>query len=158
MRATGLFIVLWLGACSSKATPEQPLPFSHAIHAGQQAIACVDCHQGVETRAEASLPAIGVCLGCHMRPLGERDQVVRERAAEGGAFRWVQVTRNAGHVYFSHRAHVSAAQMPCTECHGEVSTWAEPPTTPNQKLISMDACMSCHRERGASNACLTCHR
>ncbi len=149
------------GACSSgESQPEQPLPFSHAVHAGQQAIACTDCHRGAMVRTQASLPSLGVCLSCHMRPQGEsgRDQVVRERAAQGGAFRWVQVTRNPGHVYFSHRAHTSFAKMECAECHGPVASWSRPPAQPIQKLVDMGACMSCHRERGAPNECKTCHR
>jgi c(7)-type cytochrome triheme protein len=160
MKILYLSFVLAAG-CSSSATPEQPLPFSHALHTGQQGIACVACHEGSKTRAQAGLPSIGICLSCHMRPQGAttvNDQVVRERAALGGAFRWVQVTRNPGHVYFSHRAHTAFAKMNCSECHGEVSTWAEPPTQPKQELVDMAACMSCHRQRGASNECKTCHR
>jgi len=142
--------------------PEQPLPFSHAVHVGRHAIACVDCHAGAARGVEAGLPPIGACLRCHMQPQGDpasgRDEVVRRRAAEGGQFRWVQVTRNPGHVYFSHRAHVTFADMPCTDCHGDVATWAEPPRSVARDLVDMDACMDCHRERGASNECQTCHR
>lgn len=148
--------------CGADEQPQQPLPFSHAIHAGAEAIACTDCHAGAETEAGAGLPALGTCMRCHMRPRGQqpnpREQTLRTLAAQGGPFRWVQVTRNEGHVYFSHRAHVAFAKMTCEGCHGDVRTWAASPTQPNADLLSMSACMDCHRERGASNECLTCHR
>jgi c(7)-type cytochrome triheme protein len=97
-----------------------------------------------------------------MRPQGDlalaRDQVVRDRADKGGAFRFVQVTRNPGHVYFSHRAHVSFAKMTCENCHGDVTSWAQPPRAPEPSLVDMDACMACHRKQGASTECQICHR
>lgn len=83
---------------------------------------------------------------------------MRVAAAAGGPFRWIQVTRNPGHVYFSHAAHVSVAEIACETCHGDVSQWREPPREPVAKLTSMSECMSCHRERGASNSCETCHQ
>jgi c(7)-type cytochrome triheme protein len=142
--------------------PKQPLPFSHAVHAGAQEIPCTDCHRGAVDGVEASLPSIGQCLRCHMRPQGEPpsdvEALVRARAAEPGPFRWIQVTRNPGHVYFSHRAHAHLAQMTCADCHGDVATWDEPPTAPTADLVDMGACMSCHRQRGASNECHVCHR
>lgn len=156
-----VFATLWVCGCAADV-PEQPLPFSHAIHAGQQAIACTRCHAGAERGVSAQLPSIAVCMSCHMRPQGSatppRDQAVRERSAKRGPFRWVQVTRNPGHVYFSHRAHVTFGEMGCDRCHGEVATWAETPRSPEGKLVDMDACMTCHRERKASNECDTCHR
>lgn len=160
---TRVILALWILAvagCGSPEVPEQPLPFSHAVHVAKHAIGCVDCHAGAERGVEAGLPAIGGCLRCHVKPQGQSggDQVVRDRAAKGGPFRWVQVTRNPGHVYFSHRAHVSFAKLTCADCHGDVSTWAEPPRTPNTELMKMDACMGCHRKRRASNECQVCHR
>ena len=153
-----------IAGCASGEGPQQPLPFSHAVHAAQE-IECVDCHPGAERGVEAGLPSIGGCLRCHMRPQGNpkggaqhADQIVRQRAAEGGAFRWVQVTRNSAHVYFSHRAHVTFAKMSCSDCHGDVASWAAPPRSPNPSLVDMGACMSCHRKRGASNECQACHR
>lgn len=153
--------LIGLIACSS-ATPEQPMQFDHAVHTAKQGMECTECHPGATTRAEAGLPSIAFCLGCHMRPQGdpptEAEQQVRVVGAAGGPFRWVQVTRNDGHVYFSHRAHTTFAEMPCADCHGAVEEWTETPRAPNAELISMDACMDCHRERGVSNECKVCHR
>ncbi|HUH04447.1 MAG TPA: cytochrome c3 family protein [Kofleriaceae bacterium] len=160
MKAVALALIA-LAACSG-STPEQPMPFNHAVHVARQGVDCTTCHPGATTAAQAGLPAIAVCLSCHMRPQGDPPSVaearVRAIAAAGGPFRWTQVTRNAGHVYFSHRAHTVFAEMSCESCHGAVQEWIEPPSAPNPALVDMDACMSCHRERGVSNECKTCHR
>ena len=74
-----------------------------------------------------------------------------------GQVRWNPVTRNAGHVYFSHRAHVTLAHMPCRDCHGDVAAWDKPPTEPDPRLESMGACLGCHRKQGGPTTCDACH-
>ena len=39
--------------------PDQPVPYSHALHAGELGIDCRYCHTGVETHAKAVIPADG---------------------------------------------------------------------------------------------------
>lgn len=140
---------------------EQPIAFSHAVHVGKKEIACTECHAGAETGARASLPSFDTCLRCHMKPQGDqpnpKEQDVRRLFAEKKRIRWIQVNRNPGHVYFSHRAHVSIARMPCKQCHGDVSLWKEPPAFPEPSLNDMETCMDCHRRNGASNGCRVCH-
>jgi hypothetical protein len=156
-------------ACAERAAPLQPIAFNHSLHLDVEIdgrpLVCVDCHAGAERAEHAGLPALRDCLRCHMRPQGgedgkpsEREGLVRAAAAQGGPFRWTQVTRNPGHVYASHRAHVGIAGLTCETCHGDVSRWTSPPTEPNLALRDMGACISCHRERGASTECATCHR
>lgn len=156
-----------LAACRGPlAAPEQPLPFDHSIHVQLRlesgALGCTDCHPGAERGAHAGLPPLSQCLRCHMRPQGSppgpRERLVRAAAAAGGPFRWIQVTRNPGHVYFSHRAHVSQARMGCADCHGEVSRWTRPPTAPVADLTNMQRCIACHREHSAPTDCATCHQ
>lgn len=155
---------LALSACEEgHPVSEQPLAFNHKIHMdpAKGKTVCTDCHAGAEREARAGLPSIQGCLLCHMKPQGnppsERESVVRKLANEP-QIRFVQVTRNVGHVYFSHRAHVAISRIACLECHGDVTQWTEPPTHPQPRLVSMFACMQCHRERGASNSCSVCHR
>lgn len=142
----------------------QPIAFSHAKHAGDgeksPKLACVECHQGVEKSAYASIPSLDRCLQCHMKPQSDEpaERAVREAAARGGPFAFKQVTRNAGHVYFSHRAHTVGAKLACAQCHGDVTKWTAPPAHPEPRLLSMDACIDCHRNNGGSTSCLTCHR
>src|SRR3712207_5068548 len=45
----------------------QPLPFSHAVHAGGLGLDCRYCHAQVERAAEAGMPSAALCLGCHGR-------------------------------------------------------------------------------------------
>ena len=45
--------------------PEQPIPFSHKIHAGDNAINCVYCHSGAEKSRNAGIPSANVCMNCH---------------------------------------------------------------------------------------------
>ena len=159
-----LLLGLLAGGCRLDPTPApaQPIAFNHELHAGAQKIECVACHVGAESAANASLPPLRLCLTCHMRPQGNppsaAEQRVRELAGKRGPFRWIQVNRNPGHVYFSHAAHTVSAGMPCAACHGDVTSWRSPPRLPEPRLHDMDTCMACHRERGASNSCTTCHR
>ena len=166
MKRFVLIALIALG-CGRKAAPvEQPIEFSHKIHVAEQDIPCTDCHVGAERDVHATLPALSRCLLCHMKPqakeegaeLDPREPLVRELAAEGTPVRWIQVTRNVGHVYFSHRAHVGIAGMACSECHGDVAAWDVPPPHADQRLQSMDACLGCHREQGGPTTCDACHQ
>jgi c(7)-type cytochrome triheme protein len=141
----------------------QPIPFNHHKHVVEEEgpkLACTECHPGATTAANAGLPSLDRCLQCHMKPQSKRpeERIVRELAAKGGPFEWIQVTRNAGHVYFSHRAHITLGKLECATCHGDVASWTEPPARPELRLEDMQACLNCHRERGAQTSCRTCHR
>ena len=45
--------------------PDQPIWFSHKIHAGENAINCVYCHSGAEKSKTAGIPSTNVCMNCH---------------------------------------------------------------------------------------------
>src|SRR5690606_12016706 len=45
--------------------PEQPVPFSHQLHAGTLGIDCRYCHNTVERAATAAIPPTATCMGCH---------------------------------------------------------------------------------------------
>jgi c(7)-type cytochrome triheme protein len=156
-----LLPLLLVAACAGGSAPDQPIRFNHALHAGKQHIPCTDCHAGATRADHAGLPSLRVCLACHMKPQGNPPSAaegqVRALAAQAGPLPWIQVTRNPGHVRFSHAAHTTLGRMDCTACHGDVVAWTEPPHQPVARLRSMSTCMACHRARGVSNACLTCH-
>src|SRR3569623_167051 len=44
---------------------EQPVPFSHKHHVGDDGIDCRYCHETVETDAFAGIPPISTCMSCH---------------------------------------------------------------------------------------------
>lgn len=158
-----LAVLLVAPACNPPAPVEQPLAFNHQIHVAKHKTPCTDCHVGAERSDHARLPALSRCLLCHMKPQPKgktpstRERQVRRLAAEGAKLRWNRVTRNEGHVYFSHRVHVSLAKMSCARCHGDVASWKAPPTEPNPALTSMATCIACHRREKASTRCSTCH-
>ncbi|MGZ3446237.1 MAG: cytochrome c3 family protein, partial [Myxococcaceae bacterium] len=45
--------------------PAQPIPFSHALHAGQFQMNCQYCHFGAAQSRHAGVPPAQLCLGCH---------------------------------------------------------------------------------------------
>ena len=46
--------------------PVQPVPYSHALHAGKLGLDCRYCHASVETSAVANIPPTAACMNCHM--------------------------------------------------------------------------------------------
>ncbi len=158
-------IAIACGCGRTSRPPDQPIAFNHALHLGLdlegKKLACVACHAGAERGEHAGLPALRDCLRCHVRPQGNvpnpREAEVRA-LAQRGPLHWTQITRNPGHVYAPHRAHVGIAKLPCEDCHGDVRAWTRPPTEPVQRLLHMTECIGCHRNHGASTWCGTCHR
>ncbi|MDX1685338.1 MAG: c-type cytochrome [Saprospiraceae bacterium] len=45
--------------------PEQPIKFSHEIHAGLHKIDCQYCHDGARRSKHAVIPATNTCMNCH---------------------------------------------------------------------------------------------
>ncbi len=45
--------------------PDQPIKFSHAIHAGENGIDCQYCHDGARRSKHAVIPATNTCMNCH---------------------------------------------------------------------------------------------
>jgi hypothetical protein len=46
--------------------PEQPIYYSHKVHAGTNQISCLYCHGGAQDSKHASIPSVNVCMNCHM--------------------------------------------------------------------------------------------
>ena len=45
--------------------PEQPVHYSHKLHAGQMGMDCRYCHNTVEEAAHAAIPPTQTCMNCH---------------------------------------------------------------------------------------------
>lgn len=45
--------------------PDQPIAFSHAIHACEQKIECQYCHDGARRSKHSVIPAANTCMNCH---------------------------------------------------------------------------------------------
>ena len=46
--------------------PTQPIPYSHALHAGKLGLNCKYCHTTAEISRHASVPPLNVCMNCHL--------------------------------------------------------------------------------------------
>ena len=46
--------------------PEQPIFYSHKVHAGTNQISCLYCHGGAQDSKQAGIPAVNVCMNCHV--------------------------------------------------------------------------------------------
>jgi menaquinone reductase, multiheme cytochrome c subunit len=123
--------------------PEQPVPYSHALHAGTLGVDCRYCHTTVEGAAFAAVPPTQTCMNCHARIRSESPKLlpVRDSYATGMPVRWVKVHDLPDYVYFNHSAHVSRG-VGCVECHGRVDTME---AVVQVQPLSMGWCLDCHR-------------
>lgn len=60
--------------------PEQPIFYSHKVHAGTNQISCLYCHGGAQDSKQASIPSVNVCMNCHksIDKYEGPDELVRE--------------------------------------------------------------------------------
>ncbi len=123
--------------------PEQPVPYSHKLHAGDLGMDCRYCHSSVELSAKANVPPTQTCMNCHTLILTESEKLlpVRESWTTGKPIEWVRVHKIADYAYFDHSAHLNAG-VGCASCHGNV---AEMEKVMQVKPLSMGWCLDCHR-------------
>jgi hypothetical protein len=139
--------------------PDQPIPFSHELHAGKYGIDCQYCHQSVEVSRHATVPATSTCMNCHqflvMKPDSQWLNQIRAAHEKNESIPWQKVHLLPDHVKFNHAAHVAAGKQ-CAECHGPVETM---PVVYQHSSLSMGWCLECHRkpENQAPVNCGTCH-
>ncbi len=147
--------------------PQQPIPYSHQLHAGVLKIPCQYCHSGVLKTRSASIPSVSTCMNCH-KVTKTDSPAIRQLAAayaSGEPIRWQRIHTLPDHVYFDHRPHVSAGIL-CQTCHGEIQTMQ---VVSQHMSMRMGNCLGCHRDprealpadskiaRGPDN-CNACHR
>jgi hypothetical protein len=59
---------LWRGPLPGNQegySPEQPIAFSHKMHAGDLQISCLYCHYGAAKSPYAGIPPAMLCMNCH---------------------------------------------------------------------------------------------
>lgn len=154
----GILAMVTIAGCQRQETgPRQPVAFSHAIHAGTYQINCQYCHSGARRGANAYVPSVQTCMGCHQLVAATKPEVVKIRQAWEGRqpIQWMKVNRVADFVYFNHAPHI-AKGIDCKHCHGDIASMSE--VKPFVALNNMTFCVDCHRENKASVDCYTCHR
>jgi len=124
--------------------PEQPVPFSHKLHAGDLGLDCRYCHNTVEIGASAAVPPTQTCMNCHGFVATESKDLepVRQSWESGTPIEWTRVHMLPDYSYFDHSIHVSVG-VGCASCHGRIDHMdvvyqAEP--------LSMGWCLDCHRD------------
>ena len=45
--------------------PEQPIAFSHKVHAGENGVDCNYCHSSARKSKHSGIPSANVCMNCH---------------------------------------------------------------------------------------------
>ncbi len=130
--------------------PDQPIKFSHKVHAGENGIDCKYCHSGAMESQNAGIPSSNLCLNCHSNILAGtntgKEEIAKIHAAvkEGKPIEWVKVHNLPDHVFFSHAQHVNAGKLDCAECHGKVEEMGR---LQQVEDLSMGWCLDCHRTK-----------
>lgn len=156
---------------SQKYQPEQPIYYSHTVHAGVNQISCLYCHNGAMQGKHANIPSVNVCMNCHMgiNEYAKGPKLYREDGTEvdgtaeiqklyqyagwdpatktyngkGSPIEWVRIHNLPDHVYFNHAQHVTVGKQACQTCHGEIQKMGE---VYQYSDLSMGWCINCHRE------------
>ncbi len=136
--------------------PEQPIHFSHRIHATVRQISCLFCHPGAMNTARSGVPPLETCLLCHSRVIVDHPEIVKLRAYydRGEPVQWARVNTLPDFVYFNHQAHVRVG-FDCGHCHGNVAGMDRVRLVHDFK---MGFCVQCHRDNNFSHDCMICHR
>jgi cytochrome c551/c552 len=152
--------------------PEQPIFFSHKVHAGINQINCLYCHGNAWESKSAAIPSTNVCMNCHKAiqsyekgpELFDGETKIDGTAeiaklykyagfdpknaaawnpSQAKPIEWNKVHNLPDHVFFSHAQHVKAGQVQCQTCHGEVTSMN---TIEQFSELSMGWCVNCHRQ------------
>ena len=134
---------------SQNYMPDQPIWFSHKIHAGQYKIDCQYCHSGASKGKSAWIPAVSVCMNCH-KAIGEGTLTgtseiskIQEAYNNNMPVEWVRIHNLPDYAYFNHQQHVVAGGIECQKCHGPIE---EMDKVYQYNVLSMGWCINCHRE------------
>jgi cytochrome c2 len=125
--------------------PEQPIKYSHELHAGTYKINCLYCHNGADKGKQASIPSPSTCMNCHMHVTAsakyngsvspeiqkiydavawDAEKRVYDASKEKKPIKWVRVHNLPDHAYFNHAQHVKIGKVECQACHGPIETMA----------------------------------
>jgi cytochrome c551/c552 len=151
--------------------PEQPIFYSHKVHAGINQISCLYCHSNALDSKHATVPPLNVCMNCHaaINDYSKGPKLYREDGSEvdGTAeiqklysyvgydpktsryntenakpVEWIKIHNLPDHVFFSHAQHTKAGKVQCQTCHGPIQEMNE---VKQFAPLSMGWCINCHR-------------
>src|SRR5258708_1604325 len=151
--------------------PEQPIFYSHKVHAGINQISCLYCHGNAWESKHATVPPLNVCINRHppTNHYTQGPKLYREDGSEvdGTAeiqklysytgydpktgryntehakpVEWTKIHNLPDHVFFSHAQHIRAGKVQCQTCHGPIQEMNEVKQFAD---VSMGWCINCHR-------------
>jgi mono/diheme cytochrome c family protein len=152
--------------------PDQPIFYSHKVHAGINQINCLYCHGNAWEGKTAAIPSVNVCMNCHKNITayekgpklydnnGKEVNGTMEIAklhkyagfdpknpnswdpSKAKPIEWVRIHNLPDHVYFNHSQHVRAGNVQCQTCHGNIP---EMDVVKQASELSMGWCINCHR-------------
>lgn len=148
--------------------PEQPIAYSHKLHAGDMRIDCQYCHVGVEKSRHAMVPAVATCVNCHTVARKDRPEIIKlaEYYREDIPLQWKRIHKLPDFAFFNHSVHVNKG-IDCTACHGEITQMEK---VGQMSSFTMAACLDCHRNahdrlpelkevvNAGPDYCAACHR
>ncbi len=128
--------LMWIGVYKGYQ-PEQPIYFSHKIHAGENKIDCQLCHSSAKYGKVSEIPSVNVCMNCHraiseykgkyIEPGKDREfytgEIKKIYAAAGWdeskqaytgkttPIEWTRIHNMPDFVYFNHAQHVVAGEQ-----------------------------------------------
>ncbi len=153
--AATLYLLYNLPIDTRDPSTEQPIAFSHRLHAGEYGIDCRYCHRGVDISPVAGVPPMATCQSCHLYIAKERPEIIKLLGylERNDPVEWVRVYNLPEHVYFPHMMHILAG-LDCSKCHDNVAAMDRIKRSVSMK---MGWCLGCHRDYEASIDCWTCH-
>ena len=176
--------LMWIGVYKGYK-PEQPIYFSHKIHAGENKIDCQLCHSSAKYGKVSEIPSMNVCMNCHrniseykgkyMEPGKDKafydgeiqkiyaatgwDPATQQYTGKTKPVEWVRIHNMPDFVYFNHAQHVVAGEQAIINSHNKKN--------PEAKIDVV--CKACHGQVDTMNVvqmandftmgwCIECHR
>ena len=125
--------------------PEQPIKFSHKLHAGQYQINCNYCHTGVYSGKGANIPSANICMNCHNAIKRESPEIqkIYKALEKDEPIQWVRIHNLPDLAYFNHSQHTNVGGLECKNCHGEIEKME---VVEQRSSLTMGWCIDCHRQ------------
>ncbi len=174
----GTYILMDVGVYENYK-PEQPIKFSHKIHAGDNKINCVYCHNSAEKSKHAGIPSTNVCMNCHKAiqkgtqtdtleiskiyaAIGFNTKANAYTGKIGEPLKWLKVHNLPDHVYFNHSQHVVVGGLECRQCHGNMEKEDVARVMPHDSLAKINkqiygAEFTMNRATLTMGWCIECH-
>lgn len=138
------------------ADKNQPIAFSHQIHATDNEIPCQYCHLYARRSFSSGVPPMSTCIGCHgtmdrqlVAPNTEESNKVRQYWDDQQPIPWVKIHDVQDFVRFPHKKHVNADPNRFLD---EAGTQCDENADPR----SLDCRIKLFKQ-GGDDVCAACH-